>query len=121
MLNDRRQHCNIRHPHNGNCTCIGGFCTAVSDEICAGLQNAYEAGRRAEKKKFSHLKMTEYELEYAPSCVVFKIALWNDLITTEAEVKASIEAGDDECNPKFLVLNKAQWDHIFGTTMEDKL
>ena len=33
----------MRH-ENGNCLPMGGFCTAVNDEICAGLRNAYNHG-----------------------------------------------------------------------------
>lgn len=40
-----RKNCPMRH-ENGNCTVIGGFCTSVNDEICEGLNNAYEAGKR---------------------------------------------------------------------------
>lgn len=39
-----RTDCPIRH-QNGNCLSVGGFCTAVSDEVCKALQSAYEAGR----------------------------------------------------------------------------
>ena len=33
----------MRHK-NGNCLPCGGFCTAVSNEICEALRNAYEHG-----------------------------------------------------------------------------
>lgn len=36
--------CPLRH-QNGNCLAVGGFCTAVSDEICYGLLNAYDHGK----------------------------------------------------------------------------
>ena len=39
-----REHCPLRH-ENGNCTAIGGFCTAVNDPICEGLHNAYKSGK----------------------------------------------------------------------------
>ena len=39
-----RKNCPLRH-ENGNCWVIGGFCTAVNNEICTGLHNAYEKGR----------------------------------------------------------------------------
>ena len=38
-----RNECLIRHA-NGNCLPIGGFCTAIADEICKGLRMAYEKG-----------------------------------------------------------------------------
>lgn len=43
---DPRRFCALRDSENGNCLCIGGFCTAVNDEICAGLHQAYSAGKR---------------------------------------------------------------------------
>lgn len=39
-----RDKCPIRHV-NGNCLPIGGFCTAITDEICKGLRMAYEKGQ----------------------------------------------------------------------------
>lgn len=42
--NKIRRTCPMRH-ENGNCLAAGGFCTAVNDEICQALHNAYEAGR----------------------------------------------------------------------------
>lgn len=30
----------------GNCTPVGGFCTAVNDSICEALHNAYDVGWR---------------------------------------------------------------------------
>lgn len=44
-MDDSRKGCPIRH-ENGNCTVIGGFCTAVNDPICEGLHNAYDNGYR---------------------------------------------------------------------------
>lgn len=46
MMTDLRKDCPMRH-ENGNCTVIGGFCTAVNDPICEGLRNAYDSGYRA--------------------------------------------------------------------------
>lgn len=45
MMTDLRKGCPMRH-ENGNCTVIGGFCTAVNDPICEGLHNAYDSGYR---------------------------------------------------------------------------
>ena len=44
-MDDLRKGCPMRH-ENGNCTVIGGFCTAVNDPICEGLHNAYDNGYR---------------------------------------------------------------------------
>lgn len=46
MLNinlDLREDCKMRH-ENGNCLPCGGFCTAVNNEICHALHNAYNHG-----------------------------------------------------------------------------
>ena len=45
-MDDLRDDCQMRH-ENGNCTVIGGFCTAVNDPICEGLHSAYDSGYRA--------------------------------------------------------------------------
>ena len=44
-MDDLRKSCPMRH-ENGNCTVIGGFCTAVNDPICEGLHSAYDSGYR---------------------------------------------------------------------------
>lgn len=46
-MNERRVNCPMRHPDNGNCTVVGGFCTAVNDTICEAMHNAYDCGRRS--------------------------------------------------------------------------
>ena len=43
-MNMLRRKCTMRHPDNGNCLPIGGFCTAVNDEICEGLHHAFNSG-----------------------------------------------------------------------------
>ena len=40
---DLRTDCKMRH-ENGNCLPCGGFCTAVNNEICYALHNAYNHG-----------------------------------------------------------------------------
>ncbi len=42
-INENRSLCKLRH-RNGNCLCVGGFCTAVNDEICKSIRMAYEKG-----------------------------------------------------------------------------
>ena len=39
--------CPMRHK-NGNCLPIGGFCLSVNEDICKGLMQAYECGKRAD-------------------------------------------------------------------------
>ena len=42
-MDSTRINCPMRH-ENGNCLPCGGFCLAVSNEICRGLRNAYRDG-----------------------------------------------------------------------------
>lgn len=42
-INENRSVCKLRHK-NGNCLCVGGFCTAINDEICKSIRMAYEKG-----------------------------------------------------------------------------
>ena len=42
-VNENRASCKLRHK-NGNCLCVGGFCTAVNDEICNAVRSAYDKG-----------------------------------------------------------------------------
>ena len=41
-----RENCEMRH-ENGNCLPVGGFCTAVNNEICSAIHQAFEKGYRA--------------------------------------------------------------------------
>lgn len=43
LSDKKRENCPMRH-RNGNCLPCGGFCTAVNDEICKALHNAYDSG-----------------------------------------------------------------------------
>lgn len=52
-MDDLRKDCQMRH-ENGNCTVIGGFCTAVNDPICEGLHSAYDSGYRAAAIRAQH-------------------------------------------------------------------
>lgn len=40
---ENRKDCPMRH-ENGNCSPVGGFCTAVNDIICDALHSAYRCG-----------------------------------------------------------------------------
>ena len=42
-MEKRPQRCPFRH-ENGNCLCVGGFCTAVALEICKAVRSAYNKG-----------------------------------------------------------------------------
>ena len=61
---NNREDCTMRH-ENGNCLPCGGFCTAVNNEICYALQQAYNkgyiAGRMAVDGCSSCPERKEYE------------------------------------------------------------
>lgn len=42
-------HCNFRHTDNGNCTAVGGFCTAVPAAHCPMLQKYLDTGLTPEQ------------------------------------------------------------------------
>ena len=65
-MNDLRADCPMRH-ENGNCLVAGGFCTAVNDQICEALHNAYECGfydatyeRREKRESLKSRKVQKY-------------------------------------------------------------
>lgn len=49
-------HCDFRHKDNGNCTAVGGFCTAVAAAHCPMLREYLDTGLTpdvcAEYRKF---------------------------------------------------------------------
>lgn len=68
-----RKGCPMRHPDNGNCQPAGGFCTAVSDQICEALHSAYDLGgfdlfRRIEEKKEGIPTTEEVAVQYLEIC-----------------------------------------------------
>ena len=59
-----RRNCPMRH-ENGNCLPHGGFCTAVTEEICKALHNAYEHGLQdAAHQHKSRVSEEESEQDY---------------------------------------------------------
>lgn len=54
-MTDKRKDCPMRH-ENGNCTVAGGFCTAVNDQICEALHNAFDCGYRSALRKQEHFR-----------------------------------------------------------------
>lgn len=43
--------CNFRHTDNGNCTAVGGFCTAVAAAHCPLLRKYLDTGLTPEETK----------------------------------------------------------------------
>ena len=52
-MTNKRKDCPMRH-ENGNCTVSGGFCTAVNDQICEALHNAFDCGYRSALRQQEH-------------------------------------------------------------------
>lgn len=46
--------CNFRHKDNGNCTAVGGFCTAVPAAHCPLLRQYLDTGMTPEKIDMDH-------------------------------------------------------------------
>lgn len=74
-MSDTRKNCPMRH-ENGNCLPCGGFCTAVNDEICHALHNAYTKGHNSAMieavpiEKFDELiDFTDAVCGFLPACV----------------------------------------------------
>lgn len=54
--------CHHRHPQNGNCTAIGGFCTAVPAAYCALIPELIERAEAAESRADkAEIKLAAYE------------------------------------------------------------
>ena len=58
-VNENRSLCKLRH-ENGNCLCVGGFCTAVNDEICNAVRSAYDKGL-TERQEVRHGRWKDTE------------------------------------------------------------
>lgn len=61
-MTDKRKDCQMRH-ENGNCTVAGGFCTAVNDQICEALHNAFYCGYRSALRQQDHFREVTKTLE----------------------------------------------------------
>ena len=46
--------CNFRHTDNGNCTAVGGFCTAVQAAHCPLLRQYLDTGLTPEEIDMDH-------------------------------------------------------------------
>lgn len=112
---DMRRDCPIRHPENGNCTCIGGFCTAVSDEICAGLRNAFDSGTMKQREKTAHLKIAEFSMVRAKGFPEEEmVALFDERVIDEEDVLDKLELlSSMDYDSRVALLTKEQFINIF--------
>lgn len=55
--------CDFRHKDNGNCTAVGGFCTAVPAAHCPMLQKYLDTGLTPELVQETAEKAIRSELE----------------------------------------------------------
>ena len=88
-MTDKRKGCPMRH-ENGNCTVAGGFCTAVNDQICEALHNAFDCGYRSALR----------QQEAVTKC--------NELLTNAQKIRSM----SDEELAKFLC--QVGYDHRWG-------
>lgn len=58
-----RRNCPLRHEENGNCLSLGGFCTAVSDELCKAMRDAYVKGWRDAAMRIIRVLEQQKEME----------------------------------------------------------
>lgn len=49
--------CNFRHTDNGNCTAVGGFCTAVAAAHCPMLREYLDTGLTPDEIKRSKMEI----------------------------------------------------------------
>ena len=61
-MTDKRKDCPMRH-ENGNCTVAGGICTAVNDQICEALHNAFDCGYRSALRQEDHFREATKKVE----------------------------------------------------------
>ena len=54
--------CHHRHPQNGNCTAVGGFCTSVPAAYCPLITELFARAEAAEQKaENAEIKLAAYE------------------------------------------------------------
>lgn len=111
-MTDSRENCPIRHK-NGNCSCIGGFCTSVNDNICQGLRNAYDRGKSAVYEKLVHIKLLEFDERIGDATTGEFVAVFDDRKVSEAEVREFIKGWTGEYNPHITVATRKQWANLF--------
>ena len=105
-MNELRKDCPMRH-ENGNCTVIGGFCTAVNDPICEGLHHAYDSGYRAaalraQQQPNAPLTLDELrEMDGEP--------VWIKLFGPDEEFWVLRNEWVDTRNPEPLILFHMRW------------
>ena len=59
--------CHYRHPQNGNCTAVGGFCTAVPAAYCPLIAELIARAEKAERERDVAVK-TIFEWTGCPEC-----------------------------------------------------
>ena len=124
-MKKNRENCPIRHPENGNCLCIGGFCTAVNDNICQGLRNAYEQGMTDQKEKMGNIRIMEFAVNRARWLPEeHMVAVFDNRQISDEEVskKEDILSGMGH-DDRIAVMTKAQFENIFrgGKPLEEDI
>ena len=103
--------CQYRHDDNGNCTAVGGFCTAVSAAHCRLLQEYLGTGLTPEGVEALTLSKVLREVSDAPAADVAPVvhSRWAHI------------GGDEWCCPVcgFIITTEGSWDKPTKKYCED--
>ena len=77
--------CNFRHTDNGNCTAVGGFCTAVAAAHCSLLRKYLDTGLTPEETKRMSNILMDVGIDYNCSWEYVKNWLLDDRLRELAE------------------------------------
>ena len=103
--------CRFRHEDNGNCTAVGGFCTAVSAAHCRLLQEYLGTGLTPEGVEALTLSKVLREVSDAPAADVAPVvhSRWAHI------------GGDEWCCPVcgFVITTEGSWDKPTKKYCED--
>lgn len=77
--------CDFRHKDNGNCTAVGGFCTAVAAAHCPMLQKYLDTGLTPEETKRMSNILMDVGIDYNCSWEYVKNWLLEDRLRELAE------------------------------------
>lgn len=77
--------CNFRHTDNGNCTAVGGFCTAVAAAHCPLLRKYLDTGLTPEETKRMSNILMDVGIDYNCSWEYVKNWLLDDRLRELAE------------------------------------
>lgn len=79
--------CQHRHPDNGNCTAVGGFCTAVPAAYCPLIPELLARAKKAEheREKFKQRWFESAERASQLSDAIDRAGLWEEIEAAEKQ------------------------------------